>query len=161
MHVVVNGRELFAGAIRGGLDTPTNTASYAKTISVAAGDTIDFAVGPGGNGNVCDSTGLAARITLAGGAASGPAAKTIAYWRFEEGPAGASATGPVLDASGNNLHGTPHKGPVYSSNVPLRSIYRTDAVNSLSLSFNGSDQRRSIPTIPCSRSAAASPWKRT
>jgi hypothetical protein len=148
VHVVVNGRELFAGDIRGGMDAPTNTASYAKTVSVAAGDKIDFAVGPGGNGNICDSTGLAAKITLVGGAAPQPAARTIAYWRFEEGPPGAAATGRVLDASGNNLHGTPQNGPVYSSNVPVRSIYRTDAVNSCSLSFNGYNQRIFIPDNP-------------
>ena len=56
-HVVLNGRGLFAGNIRGGMDTPTNVASYQKTISMAKGDTVDFAVGPGGNGNICDSTG--------------------------------------------------------------------------------------------------------
>ncbi len=67
-HVVLNGRELFAGDIRGGLDTPTNVASYKKTISIAKGDTIDFAVGPGGNGYICDSTGLTAKIALVDGA---------------------------------------------------------------------------------------------
>ena len=46
------------------MDTPTNVASYQKTISVAKGDTVDFAVGPGGNGYICDSTGLTAKITL-------------------------------------------------------------------------------------------------
>ena len=70
-HVVLNGRGLFAGDIRGGLDTPTNVASYKKTISIAKGDQIDFAVGPGGNGYICDSTGLVAKITLAAPASGG------------------------------------------------------------------------------------------
>ena len=94
VHVVINGRELFAGDIRGGMNSPTNVATYSKTVSMAAGDQIDFAVGPGGNGNVCDSTGLAATITLVDGAASRPAAaKTIAYWRFEEGAGGRGGNG--------------------------------------------------------------------
>ena len=138
----MNGCELFAGDIRGGLDTPTNVATYSKTVSVATGDQIDFAVGPGGNGSICDSTGLTAKITLVAGTASRPAAaKTVAYWRFEEGPAGAAARRNIRDSSGNNLHGTPQNGPAYSGNVPTRSIYRTDAVNSCSLSFNGFNQR--------------------
>ena len=70
-HVVLNGHDLFAGYIRGGLDTPTNVASYKKTISVAKGDTIDFAVGPGGNGYICDSTGLTAKIALVAPASGG------------------------------------------------------------------------------------------
>ncbi len=64
VHVIMNGQELFAGDIRGGLNTPTNVASDKETISVTKGDTIDFAVGPGGNGYIGDSTGLAAKITL-------------------------------------------------------------------------------------------------
>ena len=76
VHVVVSGRELFAGDIRGGLDAPTNTASYSKTISVAAGDKIDFAVGPGGNGCICDSTGLTAKIALVDGASLNAASQS-------------------------------------------------------------------------------------
>jgi hypothetical protein len=44
--------------INGGGDT----ASYAVSLTVAAGDSIDFAVGNGGNGFLNDSTAVDARV---------------------------------------------------------------------------------------------------
>ena len=64
VHVGINGRAVFAADIRGGLQAATNVQAYSTTVSVSAGDKIDFAVGPGGNGPVCDSTGFTAKINL-------------------------------------------------------------------------------------------------
>jgi MSHA biogenesis protein MshQ len=69
----------------------------------------------------------------------GPAlGTTVAYYRFEEGTAGATAagTGTILDSSGNGLNGTPVNGPVYSSNVPANPVPLTGATNTLSMAFN-------------------------
>ncbi len=75
-------------------------------------------------------------------------AATIAYWRFEEGPANSAATGSILDSSGNGLNGTPIGGPVYSTNVPVSRVPQTDAADHYSLSFNGSSQRIFIADNP-------------
>src|ERR1022692_583726 len=81
-----------------------------------------------------------------GGAQPTPA-KTVAYYRFEEGTNGYSAfgTNTILDSSGNGLNGTPFGGLVYSSNVPINPIPQTGASNLLSLAFNSSSGRISIP----------------
>jgi hypothetical protein len=75
------------------------------------------------------------------------AAGTIAYWRFEEGLAGTSATGngTILDSSGHGLNGTPINGPVYSSSVPVSPIPNNGQPNNLALSFNSVNQRIAIP----------------
>ncbi len=74
-------------------------------------------------------------------------AETIAYYRFENGIPGspASGVGTILDSSGHGLNGTAINGPTYSSDVPTHIIPQTGALNNLSLSFNGSDQRVYIP----------------
>lgn len=74
-------------------------------------------------------------------------ADTIAYYRFENGIPGspASGVGTILDSSGHGLNGTAINGPTYSSDVPTHIIPQTGALNNLSLSFNGSDQRVYIP----------------
>jgi len=60
VHVLQNGTSLFNGAVNG-----TGTSqNFSTTLSVAAGDKIDFAVGYGSNGNyISDLTGLDAVIT--------------------------------------------------------------------------------------------------
>lgn len=58
VHVLHNGISLFDGAVEGYGDT----ASYSTTLSVSAGDTIDFAVGFGAGGWWQDTTALAATI---------------------------------------------------------------------------------------------------
>jgi len=59
VHILLNGVSVFDSAVNG-YPSPT---SYSGTLSVAAGDTIDFAVGEGSNGNDHeDTTGLAASI---------------------------------------------------------------------------------------------------
>ena len=84
----------------------------------------------------------------------------VAYWRFEEGNADteASGSGSVLDSSGNNLHGSPCQdvngvcttmnGPVYRANVAANPVPQMGAKNTLSLDFNGTDERIFIPDDP-------------
>ena len=76
--------------------------------------------------------------------------QTVAYWRFEEGTANtaASGTGTIVDNSGNGNNGTPMNGPTYSSSVPVSTIPQTDATNSLSMLFNGTNQQIFIPDSP-------------
>ncbi len=65
VHVLHNGRPLFDGALN--LDGQGNQAKYTKSLALAAGDTIDFAVGYGNGSYGGDSTALAATITSADG----------------------------------------------------------------------------------------------
>src|SRR5262249_19034170 len=59
VHVLHNGTSLFDGAVNGFGNVP----SFSASLSVLAGDTIDFVVGYGSNGTVAfDSTGLTATI---------------------------------------------------------------------------------------------------
>jgi hypothetical protein len=59
VHVLKNGTPLFDSPVNG-----TDTASFSLAVDVAAGDTIDFAVGPGPNGNNdFDPTGFNVTIT--------------------------------------------------------------------------------------------------
>jgi hypothetical protein len=76
VHVLMNGGELFGDDIRGGLQALSNVAEFSTDVSAATGDTIDFAVGPGGNGNMCDATGVKAKVTLVAGASLNAAPKS-------------------------------------------------------------------------------------
>lgn len=71
----------------------------------------------------------------------------VAYWRFENGTANTAATGPgtILDYSGNALNGTPIGGPGYRPNVAINTIPQTGQSNTLSMDFNGINQRVFIP----------------
>lgn len=60
VHVLLNNSALFSGLVNSFGGGP----SFATELILAAGDTIDFKVGVGGNGNYFfDTTGLAAQIT--------------------------------------------------------------------------------------------------
>lgn len=59
VHVLHNAVSIFDGAITGGGDVEL----FSQTRALAAGDTIDFVVGDGGNGNESGSTGLKATVT--------------------------------------------------------------------------------------------------
>src|SRR5262249_19545731 len=62
VHVLRNGTALLDGSINGGLG-PGSGPTYAGTLSLRAGDIIDFAVGYGSNRNYFhDSTGLSVNI---------------------------------------------------------------------------------------------------
>src|SRR5271157_853557 len=58
-HVLLDGVPLFGGPVYANL-----SQTFTETIAVKQGDTIDFAVGDGGNGHAYDGTGLSAQITL-------------------------------------------------------------------------------------------------
>jgi hypothetical protein len=63
VHVLHNGLGLYTGEVDG-YGRPSSDQSFTTTISVAAGDTIDFAVGYGTDGNYFfDTTGVSAVIT--------------------------------------------------------------------------------------------------
>ena len=60
VHVLHNGTSLFSGEVKAFGAGP----SFTRAVTVAAGDTLDFAAGYGSNGNYFfDSTGVAATIT--------------------------------------------------------------------------------------------------
>ena len=58
VHVLANGVSIFDGLIRG----PGTTAMFEVSTNLTAGSTVDFAVGPGGDGYSADTTGINARI---------------------------------------------------------------------------------------------------
>lgn len=60
VHVLLGGSSLFSGSISG----IGSTTSYVNSsLSLAANDIVDFAVGTGGDGFYFDSTGIAASLT--------------------------------------------------------------------------------------------------
>ncbi|MHB1233838.1 MAG: VPLPA-CTERM sorting domain-containing protein [Burkholderiales bacterium] len=64
VHILNNGTPIFTANITGG-----STSSFGNTLSLTAGDLIDFAVGFGtDNSFFFDSTGIAATLSTAGGA---------------------------------------------------------------------------------------------
>ncbi|MHB8898338.1 MAG: alpha-galactosidase [Thermoguttaceae bacterium] len=67
VHVLHNGKPLFQGAIR--LDGAGPRALCRQNLDLKKGDTLDLVVGWGNGAHVCDSTGLEARLTGAGGKA--------------------------------------------------------------------------------------------
>jgi hypothetical protein len=72
VHVLKNTVSLFDGTVSGWAGRPYVSAprfgsspdqSFSAVLTVAAGDTIDFIVGNGGNGFYCDGTGISAQIS--------------------------------------------------------------------------------------------------
>jgi hypothetical protein len=64
---------------------------------------------------------------------------TIAYYRFETGPAGQKIT-TVIDSSGNRRNGSLLIGaPRFSSSVPVRVIPQTGATDKFAASFGSGD----------------------
>lgn len=86
---------------------------------------------------------LFAGLTIVSAAQAG----VVAYWRFENGTADTAAvgSGTILDYSGSGLNGTPIGGPLYRANVAINPIPQTGQSNTLSMDFNGTNQRVSIP----------------
>jgi len=79
-------------------------------------------------------------FAIAGLVLSAPAfSATVAYYRFETGPAGATASS-IVDSSGNGNTGTIFAGaPKYNSSVPVNPIPATGAANLFSLSLGTAD----------------------
>ena len=81
VHILVDNSPVFSGNIVGP-SGPTNTAAFdLSSISLSAGETVDFAVGFGSNGNFAgDTTGLAAVIAPAGTVTSASVPLPPAVW---------------------------------------------------------------------------------
>ena len=76
VHVLQGSSSLFSGDIHGYL----STASYIGSLSLAANEIVDFAVGPGVNGYSYDTTGIAATLSTVadGGGSSVPEPASLA-----------------------------------------------------------------------------------
>ncbi len=72
VHLLHQGRELFAARLR--LDGQGPQAESSQEITLAQGDTLDCVVGWGNGAHICDSTGLALRITDSAGQSAEAAA---------------------------------------------------------------------------------------
>lgn len=79
--------------------------------------------------------------------ASTARAAPVAYYRFEERPAGSVAT-TINDSSGNGLNATAANLPAYGANVPTPSVPLTGAANHTALTFDGTPSGSSSPTTP-------------
>jgi len=120
-HVLKNGQELFGQAL-----PPNSGTSYSNTLFLAAGDTIDFAIGRGADGTTYD-TGLKIQATLTpltinppvppGTNCVPPPNGLAAFWSFED----AATTG--LQLTGN---------PVFAEGKVGRSL-QFDGVNDQAL----------------------------
>lgn len=76
VHILNNGAQIFTANITGG-----STSNFGNTLSLTAGDLIDFAVGVGTDGNFfSDSTGIAATLSTVadGGGGSVPEPASLA-----------------------------------------------------------------------------------
>jgi hypothetical protein len=71
VHILLNGGSLFSGAVNGWVGRPyvasppmgsAPSQSYTSVLALAAGDTVDFAIGNSGNGSSCDGTQLSAQL---------------------------------------------------------------------------------------------------
>ena len=82
---------------------------------------------------------LGAACALSSLGSWGARADTIAYYRFETGPAGAVATS-IVDSSGHNLNGAILSGaPTYNSAIPVSQIPLTGQTDTLSMHFGVGD----------------------
>jgi hypothetical protein len=124
VHVFHNGSALFNGVVNG--FGPGSGPSFATSLTVLPGDTIDFAVGMGSNGSyISDPTGLDATIMVSASDLCGDAlkisrsyefsversnSKTDAIQLFNPGTAPRSATLEILN---------PHSGLTISLTSPI------------------------------------------
>src|SRR5215469_16447967 len=76
------------------------------------------------------------------------ATSTIAYYRFETGPDGATAT-KILDSTTAHRNGTILTGgPKYSWGVPVTQVPSTDQIDKFSMSFGTGDAARFAYEFP-------------
>jgi hypothetical protein len=115
-------------------------SQYANTPAINLGQTKQgtvFTRRPNGFQRLCFFAG----VLIATFSCSIPSASTstVAFWRFEEGPAGSVATGAIFGFFWNGLNGTPFGGPACvldSGSVPG---------STLGLNFNGTSSRIFVP----------------
>jgi hypothetical protein len=62
VHILVDNSQIFGGNVNG--FGPGSGPSFNTNLSLIAGDTVDFAIGNGGNGYYDDGTGISASLTL-------------------------------------------------------------------------------------------------
>jgi hypothetical protein len=71
VHILVNGSSVFSGVVNGWVGRsyvaspavgPAPSQAYSNLLALAAGDTLDFTVGNGGNGKYCDGTQLSVQL---------------------------------------------------------------------------------------------------
>jgi hypothetical protein len=123
-NVVVNGATTFATSFANGGNT-----SMTQTISLAAGNTVDFVIGK--NGNIAhDATAFNASITRT---FTPPVnqANVVAHYRFENGP-DAGAVSAITDSGPFQLHGTSSGELFYRANTgtpPAMGAFSLDAVD--------------------------------
>jgi hypothetical protein len=89
-HVVHNGTVLFSCLLN--QNGAGNEAGWQGSRAVQAGDSLDFAVGDGGNGNYYDTTGLIITVTYEGAGVTPDAAPSRVALRAGPNP----ARGPVV-----------------------------------------------------------------
>jgi Ca2+-binding RTX toxin-like protein len=141
VHVLHNGVSLFDGVVNG--YGPGSGPSFSGNVSVTAGDTIDFAVGYGPDGNCYfDTTGIAATITTPAPAPvvvnGTPAADQIV---FSPGP----NLGDLSVSVNEVAQGTMHPGAVQvhdnggHDTITINGTANTDdfVVGTGSIAFNG------------------------
>src|SRR5262249_23219002 len=98
VHVLKNGKQVDSGDVNG----RGQQVHSLESLVVSAGDTIDFAVGGGRNGNSCgDTTGLDAKVTLFEPAPDGEAPVTLAVTDGRGGTATQDYTIDVQPEPGN------------------------------------------------------------
>lgn len=109
VSVLVNGQTIFSGSVNAYGSGP----SFGSSLSLNAGDTVDAAVGFGGNGYLGDATGLT--FTITGGSCPASRSNYGAGWPGTLGV-------PALTASAN---------PVFNSSITI------DVANSLGANTSG------------------------
>ena len=103
-HVVRNGAEIFAQQV-----PPNGGASFSRTVSLYAGDTIDFLSGRGADGQEYGSGfKIQATILLQGSNPPAPPVPAITTFSPASGP-----TGTVVTITGRNFSAAPEENIVY------------------------------------------------
>ncbi len=131
VHVLHGDRSLFEGSIN--VKDGGNSASFSKSITVKNGDTVDCAVGYGNGTDVCDTTGLAVKITSHGGHTYDAAAEfslhdnphgVWSYGRLDAGPKPDPTTfQPYEQAFRNRSITDPRAKFPYTSEPPFSFVY--------------------------------------
>ena len=136
VHVLKNNVPIYDGAVNG--FGPSSAADFAQTLSVSAGDTIDFVVGYGADGSYSyDATGLDATITPL-------ATQTLATYTTSDLPAGMHTV--TATYSGDSNFSASTSGPFnHTVNLANTTTIVTSSVNH-ALDFDGQDDYVQLPS---------------